>query len=151
MGAGSESAGGGSAGYDSPAPGALAIKAPPVALRYEGSARDWVLDAAGNYRSVTSTEQGMILSICVDQGSIKSSTTTGNTLRQIRYLSAKNLKADVENRVRNSNPAKRLVATGKAEIVKIVIDVSNKSLVVQMFFRALDAPNSPLLNRTWSN
>lgn len=151
MGAGSERAGSGSAGYDAPDSGILPVKAPPVALRFEGSVKDWVKDTAGNYRSVTSTEQGMILSICVSQGQIKSSPKTGHTLREIKYLGANNLKADVENRVRNSNPAKRLVAAGKAEIIKIVVDVSNKSLVVQMYFKALDAPNSPLLNRTWSN
>jgi len=93
----------------------------------------------------------MILSICVSQGQIKSSPQTGNTLNQIIYLGAKNLRADVENRVRNSNPAKRLVASGKAAITRIVIDTSNKSLVVEMFFKALDAPNSPELSRKWSN
>lgn len=151
MGAGSAGAGVGGAGFDVPTPGAIAVQAPPLALRYEGSLRDWAKDENGNYRSVTSTEQGMILSICVSQGQIKSSPQTGNTLNQIVYLGAKNLKADVENRVRNSNPAKRLVASGKATIVKIVVDVTNKSLVVEMFFKALDAPNSPLLRAKWSN
>ena len=151
MGAGSSGAGVGGAGFDVPTPGTLTVQAPPIALRYEGSLRDWVLGANGSYRSVTSTEQGMILSICVSQGQIKSSPQTGNTLNQIIYLGAKNLRADVENRVRNSNPAKRLVASGKAAITKIVIDTSNKSLVVEMFFKALDAPNSPELSRKWSN
>lgn len=151
MGAGSSGAGVGGAGFDVPVPGVLVAQAPPLALRYEGSLRDWVLDVNGSYRSVTSTEQGMILSICVSQKQIKSSPQTGNTLNQIVYLGSKNLQADVENRVRNSNPAKRLVASGKALITKIVVDVSNKSLVVEMFFKALDAPNSPLLRAKWSN
>lgn len=151
MGVGNASAGTGSAGFNSPAPGTPAIQAPPVALRFEGAVKNWVLDANGNYRSVTSTEQGMIISIAFSQGKIKSSTKTGNTLHEIKYLGAKSLRADVENRVRNSNPAKRLVAAGKAVITGIVIDVSTGRLVVEMFFKALDAPKSPELSSKWSN
>jgi len=151
MGAGSSGAGRGRAGITLAPPVVPVSSSAPVALRYEGSAKDWVLTGDGGYRSVTSTEQGMILSICVNQGDIKSSPLTGNTLRRIKYLGANNLQADCEDRVRNSNPAKRLVATGKAKITKIVVQASNKKLVVEMFFKALDAPNSPELSAKWSN
>ena len=76
---------------------------------------------------------------------------TGNTLNQIVYLGSPSLQADVENRIRNSNPAKRLVAEGKAQIVKVETEVTGGKLAVAVTFRALDAPNSSLLKRAWSN
>jgi len=151
MGIGTEPAGHGRAGLDTPYVNVQRAKRPPVALRYEGATKDWPTDADGNYRSVTSTEQGMMLSVTVSQGQIKSSTQTGNTLHEIKYLGAKNLRSDVENRIRNSNPAKALVAAGKARIVKIDVAISNKKLVATTYFQALDKPNSPLLSGTWSN
>jgi hypothetical protein len=152
MGAGSEGAGTGGAGLDVPEAGLMPAPNPPVALRFEGLNSDWVLQPdSGDYRSVTSTEQGMILSICVNQGQIKSSTTTGNTLDQIQYLGGKNLQADVEDRLRNANPAKALIAAGKAKFVNIEVQSSGQRLLVAASFQALDAPKSQILKRTWSN
>lgn len=151
MGAGSTGAGRGGAGFDPPFVNVPVVSAPPVALRYEGLVKDWVLDDPGNYRSVTSTEQGMILSICVNQGQIKSSPQTGNTLDQIVYLGGASLQSDVEDRIRNSNPAKALIAAGKAKITRIVVQTTRFRLMVEVFFKALDTPNSPILSRTWSN
>lgn len=141
----------GGAGFDPPFVNTPAVSVPPVALRYEGLLKDWVLDAPGNYRSVTSTEQGMITSICVNQGQIKSSPQTGNTLDQIVYLGSPTLQADVEDRIRKSNPAAALVASGKARISKIVVQTSGGRLIAEVFFQALDTPNSKVLSRKWSN
>ena len=152
MGAGSTGAGRGGAGFTPPVQAVVPVVAPPVALRFEGSVKDWVTDDSGaNYRSVTSTEQGMIMSIAVEQGQIKSSPLTGHTLREIVYLGQKNLQADVEDRLRNANPAKALIAAGKAAIVRVLVQVSNRKLEVEMFFKALDTPNRQVLSSKWSN
>lgn len=141
----------GGAGFTPPFVNVVLVSAPPVALRYEGLIKDWVLDDPGNYRSVTSTEQGMITAICFNQGQIKSSPQTGNTLDQIVYLGGANLQADVEDRIRNANPAKALLAAGKAKIIRTVVQTTKNRLLVEVFFKALDAPNSPTLSRKWSN
>lgn len=151
MGAGSNGAGVGGAGFDPPFVNVEPVSLPPVALRYEGLTKDFVIDDSGNYRSVTSTEQGMIISICFNQGQIKSSPQTGNTLDQIVYLGSANLQADVEDRIRNANPAKALIAAGKASIRNIVVQTTGGRLAVEVFFKALDAPNSQTLSRKWSN
>lgn len=151
MGAGSTKAGRGGAGFDPPTITVPVVSVPPIALRYEGELRDWALADTGQYRSVTSTEQGMILSICVTQGQIKSNVTLGNTLSDIQYLGSPNLQADCEDRVRNSNPAKALVAAGKAKIVRVIVQTAKGRLQVEMQFKALDAPNSQVLSGKWSN
>lgn len=149
MGAGSSAAGVGGAGLYVPETATLPQLRPVEALRYEGLVKDWVIDDQQNYESVTSTEQGMTLAICVNQGQIKSSPEVGNTLDQIVYLGSTNLQADVEDRIRNANPAKSLIAAGKARINKIVVQSQKTRLMVQVFFETLDSPTPKKTDRTW--
>lgn len=150
MSAGANAAGIGGAGLYVPVAAVLPKQLPPEALRFEGLVKDWVLDEPGNYQSVTSTEQGMALSICVNQGQIKSSPTTGNTLDQIVYLGGNNLQADVEDRIRNSNPAKALIAAGKASLIRIVVQSQRSRLMARVFFKTLDSPTPKFLDHSWS-
>lgn len=119
----------------------------PVALRYEGSTADWSKDHDGNYKAVTPVEQGVALSLCVRQGDIKSSPTTGNTIHEIVYLDKNTLKADIEDRVKRSNPLARLLAEGQAELVRIDHEVTANGLKVAVYFKDLTADKSRTLRR----
>lgn len=117
----------------------------PVALRFEGATRDWSLDTATNYRAVTPVEQGVALSLCVKQGDIKSSLTTGNTLHEIEYLGGAELGADIRDRVVTANPLARYLAEGQAEIVRIDHEEAPSGFKVAVYFRDLTAdPNRVL-------
>lgn len=149
-GIGAGSAGSGLSGIDGVVVGTTSKKTIVPAMRYEGSAKDWVLDVNGNFRAVSPNEQAVALSMSVKQGDIKSSPTTGNTLYQIEYLGSANIGADVTNRVMQSNPIARLVADGSISIDKVDYSTKGKKLAVAVYFRDLDVdPN--IINRVnWS-
>ncbi len=154
MGAGSVGAGLGLSGVNPIVPGSDPTKTRVIAMRYEGSTKDWQLDANNNFAAVTSNEQGVVLSLAIRQGSLKASPTTGNTLHQIEYLGAQNLGADISNRVLNSNPIARLVASNSISIDKIDFVVSGqngaKKLAVAVYFRDLDVDPNVLNRANWS-
>jgi hypothetical protein len=117
----------------------------PVAIRYEGSTRDWALDSAANYKAVTTVEQGVALSLCVKQGDIKSSPTTGNTLHEIEYLGGSDLGADIRDRVLTSNPLARLIADGEAEVTRIDHEEAMNGFKVAVYFKDLTADKNRVL------
>lgn len=150
-GAGSSSAGSGLSGIGGVTVGTTSTKTRVVAMRYEGSVKDWQLDANNNFAAVTPNEQGVVLSVAIKQGSIKSSPTTGSTLHEIVYLGSPNLGADITNRVMLSNPIARLVSDGAVSIDKIDYQIiGGNRLAIAVYFRDLEVdPN--FLNRTnWS-
>lgn len=120
----------------------------PAAIRYEGSIRDWRITAAtGAYEAVTPVEQGMVLSLCVRQGQIKSSPTTGHTLGEILYLGGQDLEADVRDRVMRSNPLARLVAERQAAVKRIDVQDVSGQLRVAVYFVDLTQDPTRLLRR----
>lgn len=119
----------------------------PTAIRYEGATSDFPLDALGNYEAVTPVEQAVAISLCIKQGDIKSSPTTGHTLAEIVYLDKQTLGADIEDRVRRSNPLARLLADGEAEIVRIDHEVGSQGFKVAVFFKDLTADKTRTLRR----
>jgi hypothetical protein len=120
----------------------------PSAMRYEGSVSDWMLyDATGGYQAVTPVEQGVILSLCVRRGQLKSSPTTGNTIHEIEYLGGENLEADVRDRVLTSVPLKSFIADGSASVDKIVVQEHDNRLLAQVFFRDLTRDPNRILRR----
>lgn len=150
-GAGSFPAGSGPGGFDPSSTGTSPGRLLPTAIRFEGATRDWALDDAGNYRKVTPNEQAVILSMCVKQGDIKSSPTTGNTLHKIVYLGGENLGADIENRVRTSNPIARLLAAKAIEIVRIDFETRGGKLLVATYFRDLQTDKNKVLGPVTSS
>lgn len=117
----------------------------PVAIRYEGVTRDWAHDADANYKAVTPVEQGVALALCVKQGDIKSSPTTGNTLHEIEYLGGPDLGADIRDRVLTSNPLARLIADGEAEVTKIDHEEAPNGFKVAVYFKDLTADKNRVL------
>ncbi len=151
MGVGSSKAGLGLSGVDPVIPGSDPTKTRVAAMRYEGSTQDWQLDVNGNFAAVTPNEQGVVLSLAIKQGDIKSSPTTGSTLHQIEYLGAQNLGADITNRVMTSNPIARLVAAKSVSIDKIDFQIVNRNkLAIAVYFRDLDVDPNVLNRATWS-
>lgn len=150
-GAGSSGAGLGLAGLDEVIVSVDPVKSTVIALRYEGATKDWELDANNNFSGVTANEQGVALSICVRQGSILSSPTTGSTLHEIEYLGAINLGADITNRVMTSNPIARLVAAKSVSIEKIEYSVRSHKLAIAVYFKDLDVDPNRINPVYWSS
>lgn len=119
----------------------------PAAIRYEGATSDFELDHDGNYQAVTPVEQAVALSLSIRQGDIKSSPTTGNTLHEIVYLDSATLGADIDDRVRRSNPLARLLADGQAEIVRIDHEIGKQGFKVAVYFRDLTADKTRTIRR----
>jgi len=148
-GAGSSSAGFNRSGFDPIVTGPATRLIGVAAMRYEGSTKDWELDEENNFVGVTPNEQAVVLSMCIKQGSIKSSPTTGNTLHQILYLGSPNLGADITNRVMLSNPIARLVADGSVSISKIAYLTGKMGLRVAVYFADLDTDPNKIIPVHW--
>jgi hypothetical protein len=149
-GAGSGSAGSTLSGLDGVAVGQTPKKTVVAAMRYEGSTKDWELDANRNFAAVTPNEQAVVLSVCVRQGSIKASPDTGSTLHEILYLGQPNIGSDITNRIMSSNPIARLVAAGSVSIDKILYQTSKVGIKVAVYFRDLEADKNKLNSVHWS-
>jgi hypothetical protein len=120
----------------------------PVAIRYEGIVSDWVIQTTtGAYSAVTPVEQGVVLSLMIRQGDIKSSPTTGNTLNEIEYLNGQTLAADIDDRVRRSNPLARYLDEKQAEIVRIDHEIGANGFKVAVYFKDLTADKNRVLRR----
>lgn len=120
----------------------------PTAIRYEGAVRDWTIyDNTGGYQAVTPVEQAVVLSLCVRQGQISSSPTTGHTINEIETLDETTIDADVSDRVRRSNPLARLVRDGEALIKKIDVQIVSNQLRVAVYFADLTRDKNRILRR----
>lgn len=151
MSAGSFPGGIGPAGVDPSASGyAVARPKQPVAVRYDGATADWTLDGGGNYRAVTPVEQGVALSLCVRQGDIKSSPTTGNTLHEITHLGGADLADDIKKRVMTANPLARFIGEKQAEVIRIDHEISKQGFKVAVYFRDLTADKTRVLQQDTS-
>lgn len=149
-GAGSSGAGLGLAGLDEVIVSVDPVKTTVIAMRYEGSTKDWELDENNNFAAVTANEQAVVLSLAIPQGAIRSSPTTGSTLGQITYLGADNLGQDITNRVMTSNPIARLVSANSVSIDKIEYAAKNSKLAIAVYFRDLDVDPNTINRANWS-
>ncbi len=149
-GAGSGSAGSTLSGLDGVVNGVAYKKSAMAAMRYEGSSKDWELDADNNFVAVTPNEQAAVLSVVVRQGSIKSSPETGSTLHEIVYLGSPNLGTDVTNRVMSSNPLSRLVSENKVSVEKIDYQATKSGLKVAVYFKDLEVNKNKLASAVWN-
>lgn len=145
MSAGSWPGGFGPAGAAPVQSGSTTKPKQPVAIRYEGFTRDFALDNEANYKAVTPVEQGVALSLCVRQGDIKSSPTTGNTLHEIVYLGNSDLGADISDRVLTSNPLARFIAERQAEVVLIDHEETQNGFKVAVYFKDLTGDKNRIL------
>jgi hypothetical protein len=122
---------------DTAPPTQLAPLVPIVPARgryYDGAVRDWRLNVVGGnyYATVDEIDAGMMLAMCIQQGSFKADTTIGNTIAQIKYLNTAKLHTDVSNRVMAANPLAAYVASGDVAIVSIREEVVNRALYVHV-------------------
>lgn len=82
-------AGVGPAGYDPVIPPDAPRRVrPPVALRYDGATRDFVLRADGFYAEIHPVDQKVSLAMCISRGAVAAVPGLGNKLRTIRRTTA---------------------------------------------------------------
>ena len=101
---------------------------------YDGATKDLRLNADGQIAGVHPVDEGMALSLSVDAGSIPAAPTTGNKLRQIRYIGSPSLADDVRSAVLSAFPLSRLVTEGKATVTKIEHLVRSSGLEVTVSY-----------------
>ena len=144
MGAGSFASGLGPSGFDPIEIGVSVDPVTPQALRYEGGTTDWIILEDGNFDGVHWVEQAFALGCLVPKGSLKSSPDVGNTVQEIRYLGGVDIAAELDDRIRNANPIKTLLANGQAELVRIDHAVMpGGGLKYAVYFRNLLTPSAP--------
>jgi hypothetical protein len=103
--------------------------ATPSAQHYDGALRDWQLDANGIPLPADPVDVGMVLSF-IDPNN--------NTFGAIRYLGAPDMQKQLEDAAANAQPAKRLIAEGKAKIVSVTYDDTlTRSLKVLICYKNL--------------
>jgi hypothetical protein len=97
-------------------------------------AQDWRLNVVGGDYQATADEidAGMSIAMSVIQGSYKPDKTIGNTLNQIKYLGTPQQHSDVVNRVNNSNPTARLLASGDVAIASVREEVTRFGMTVHV-------------------
>jgi len=111
-----------------------------AAAYYDGRARDFLLDANGEYRGLHPNDQGMAMSFVMSKGECSASPDVGNSLRDIRYVTGDNLAAEIEIHVRNAYPCSRLLSEGKVRIDSIQHEVraADGGLAVVVNYTNLD-------------
>jgi len=99
-----------------------------AALHYDGTLRDWLLDANGVPVPADPTDVGMALSFC---------DPLNNDLFSIEYLGLPDTQKRLEDIVANAQPAKRLVAEGKAKIMSVDYEEQERGLKVLVRYQNL--------------
>lgn len=108
----------------------------PVAMRYDGKARDFLVNANGTHATCHPIDQQMMLGLCAPLGSMRSTPEIGNGLHHIEYLGNPNLQAEVEHHVRTANPIAQLLANGDVVIDLIRHETtSHGGLLVAVHYR----------------
>jgi len=112
----------------------------PAAPYYDGKTRDWVIGSDNEYRGVHPSDCGMAMSFAMTKGECSAAPTVGNTLNQIRYITADDIAAQIESHVLNAFPCSRLIAEGKVRIDSIQHEVKseNNGLAVVVRYTNLD-------------
>jgi hypothetical protein len=109
----------------------------PGGKRYDGATRDWSVDADGQIRGVHWVDAGMALSL-VDAGSIPSSSTTGNKIREkLPYLGGSDMSATVEAWMMAAQPLARYLAAGYITVPVIRSETQNSRLVYTVTYKNL--------------
>lgn len=112
----------------------------PAAPYYDGRTRDWLLDANNQYRGIHPNDEGMAMSFAMTKGECSSAPDVGNTLKDIPYVTADDIQAQIETHVLNAYPCSRLIAEGKVRIDSIEHEVRNEDngLAVVINYTNLD-------------
>lgn len=106
----------------------------PGGLYYDGETKDFKRDSYGQLRSIHYVDEGMAMSLCVEKGSIKSASDTGNALRTIKYLGTPTLADEVKAMVLSAQPLARLVSEGKALVTAIDVQTSGSTMCVSVYY-----------------
>jgi hypothetical protein len=137
MGAGSYGAGVGPAGHDL----ATSASGSPIlrghgAIWYDGAARDYLLDAQGNYRTVHFVDQKVALALVIREGDVAGVPTLGSRLALLKRGSRTRLQAAAEDAVRLA--LAQMLADGEVELGRVdVASPARGKLLVTVYYKNL--------------
>ncbi len=89
---------------------------------YDASREDYDTDRKGRIVSMHPIDVGVRLAMFVQQGELRSSPTTGNTLLKLTSIGTDRLQLEVEGAVRAANPIARYIREKSIEILRIESD-----------------------------
>jgi len=122
-GAGYSGAGFQPAGYNPQAdPAPSKVGSPPRAVNYDPTIRDFTT-TNGYYDAIHPIDQAVALALTIEQGSLKSAPTVGQTYRKIPRLSGASFVRQVEDRT--SLALKRLLDGQKIRVLAIEVQQGN--------------------------
>lgn len=110
------------------------------AKSYDASKEDHETDRKGRIVSMHPIDVGVRLAMFVQQGELRSSPETGNTLLKLDSLGTDRLQSEVESCVRSSNPIARYLREKSIEILRIESDFipGIGALLVALTYRNLE-------------
>lgn len=123
MGAGDLLAGDGLAGDDDLALATETRRARPVAISFDGTARDFPLGDDGRYVEIHPVDSAMQMACMIGLNGLASSPGTGNGLRDLEYLDPLRLNARVQDNMRLATA--RLVALGDVTIDRVWFETND--------------------------
>ncbi len=133
---GSYPAGIGPAGYDPVVPPyAPRNVRPPVSLRFDGTTRDFPIDAHGFYGEVDPVDQAVALALMINEGVIAAVPDLGNRLRRITRVSPAVAKTTAEDYVRLALSS--LIAAKSVSIEKLEVQTRRGVILVAVTYRNL--------------
>jgi hypothetical protein len=115
--------------------------APPIALVFDGKTRTFLRDDDGFLLSIHPVDQKVALALFVEKGKLAPTPSTGNTLREIKYIDKVKIETDVTNRINRALNA--VLVPGDIEILKLEVRLPSRWAVSITFqYRNLREPGS---------
>jgi len=121
MGAGDFGAGEGLAGEDVLPDIVPRTVTAPIALRFDGKTRDFLLDDGGRYLSVHPVDQRVALALLILKEKLASAPEVGSGLWKIAYAGGPTLIAEVNDHVRQTLQA--MIKAGDIELLAVAVEI----------------------------
>ena len=105
-----------------------------AAIEYDGATKSFPQDALGRLRELHPVDQMMAIGGLFPKGSVKSAPHIGHTLKEIPFLDAPNIAADIRDRVELAEPIATVLGRGDAEILRIDHWVQSGKLAAAIYY-----------------
>ena len=115
-------------GLDSQTVTAVTTRSAPAALAFDGSSRNFKLDSDGQYESAHPIDARVFNLLRIAAGSIRSAVDVGQTVRAIRYIDQRTIRATIEDRVRTVLAP--MIAAGEIRLLTVDIDTETRGRVL---------------------
>lgn len=122
------------------------------AKAYDTYKGDYAIDTNGRIVSMHPIDAGVRLAMFVQQGELRSSPSTGNTLLKLDSLGTERLQSEVESCVRAANPIARYLIDKSIEILLIESDfvASVGALLVSVTYRNLQTRLASVITKSFA-